>query len=75
MKGAPCSPIRLDGHPGCENAALRGSQRDGRTTADLTSHVYVVKRRIYIVSYGHINGSGPATESSGPFFASFSPQP
>ena len=75
MKGAPCSPIRLDGHPGCEMQRSGVRSDDGRTTADLTSHVYVVKRRIYIVSYGHINGSGPATESSGPFFASFSPQP
>jgi hypothetical protein len=75
MKGAPCSPISLDGHPGCEMQRSGVRSDDGRTTADLTSRVYVVKRRIYIVSYGHLNDSGPATESSGPFFASFSARP
>jgi hypothetical protein len=75
MKDSPCSPISLDGNPGCEmqRSGVRGDY--GSQTADLTSRVYVVKRRIYILTYGWLNDSGPAAESSGPFFASFSPRP
>jgi hypothetical protein len=75
MKDAPCAPLRLDVHPGCEmqRDGVRGQY--GTTTADITSRVYVVKRRVYILTYVWVNNTGPAAEPPGPFFASFAPQP
>jgi hypothetical protein len=75
MKNAPCAPISLDGHPGCEMQREGVSGRSGGSTADITSRVYVVKRRAYILTYIRVNKTGPAAEPSGPFFASFAPRP
>jgi hypothetical protein len=74
-RDVPCTPISLDGHPGCE-AQRDGVRADyGSETADITWRFYVVKRRIYILTYVHRNNSGPAAEPSGPFFDSFAPRP
>jgi hypothetical protein len=75
VRDIPCSPISLNGLPGCE-AQRSGVRADyGSETADITWRFYVVKRRIYILTYVHRNNSGPAAEPSGPFFDSFAPRP
>ena len=75
MKDAPCAPIRVDGHPGCEMQRERVRSDQGFQTADMTSRVYVVKRRVYILTYLRVSDTGPAAEPSGPFFSSFAPHP
>ena len=75
MKDAPCAPIRVDGHPGCEMHRERVRSDDGMLNADITSRVYVVKRRVYILTYLRVTDSGPAAEPSDPFFSSFVPHP
>lgn len=75
MKDAPCAPIRVDGHPGCEMQRDRVRSDQGFQTADMTSRVYVVKRRVYILTYLKISDSGPASEPPELFFSSFAPHP
>jgi len=76
MKNAPCAPISVDGHPGCEMRREGVRSDDGLHTADITSRLYVVKRRVYILTYVRVrDDSGPASEPSDPFFSSFAPHP
>ena len=75
MKDAPCAPISVGGHPGCEMQRDHVRSDDGFLNADITSRVYVVKRRVYILTYLRVTDSGPAAEPSGPFFSSFAPHP
>jgi hypothetical protein len=75
MKDAPCAPIRVDGHPGCEMQRDRVSSDQGFQTADMTSRVYVVKRRVYILTYLRVSDSGPPSEPPDLFFSSFAPHP
>jgi hypothetical protein len=75
VKDVPCAPIRVDGHPGCEVQRDRVRSDQGFQTADMTWRVYVVKRRVYILTFLRYSDTGPAAEPSGPFFSSFAPLP